>query len=127
MAESDPFLSAEKLGITEEQKCALVKVMVALGDGTITEQEFYMPVWKERGYLVGDRSRHHCKTVACIGGWAETLGKVNMRHTGGGQGMDDLFHPPGVEWRAIGAVEAIRAIQNYLRTGDPDWRGAMKR
>lgn len=123
MAESDPFLSAEKLGITEEQKCALVKVMVALGDGIITEQEFYMPVWRDRGEVARHRG---CGTVACIGGWAETLGKVSMRHAGD-QGMNELFHPPGVDWRAIGPIEAIRAIQNYLFTGVPNWRKAMKR
>lgn len=71
-----------------------------------------------------------CGTVACIGGWmAPELG-INVErdieayvNNGGLDGkLTDLFFPD-IDWENITPHEAVDAIDNFLASGDPDWKG----
>ncbi len=100
----------------------------------------------------GDRSRHNCKTVACLAGWTYGLmtptGRPRRKPISGKklcadcEDMDfglyaawaldlniveakELFYPKGVSgWNVISIRSAITTLNKLLRTGRVDWSHA---
>ena len=75
-----------------------------------------------------------CGTVACIGGW--TALRAGMSRRAGDKfvkladgGLRELFYPlvPGSNNKVDQNVtneQAVRAIDNFVATGKPDWNSA---
>lgn len=101
--------------------------------------------WREKtGFNMNKTcTTHSCGTVACIGGWmglslygANDLISAGMKPThnqirrtrdfvedGGDRGeFYDLFYPPSsLYYDHIENSEAVKAIDNFIQTGHPDW------
>lgn len=136
------FLPAEKLGLTEEERCALVKVLAGLQSGELeghtdkTLQEIYKNKDDKKIFYMGDWGhRYACGTVACIAGWAghfmgEPIGQSRLKTKAAGSSTPEgyalyrLFVPPVTG--DITPEQASRALINYLTSGKPDWDKAMK-
>ncbi len=133
------FKSADELGITEPQFDALRKTLVLLetgklqhaidfeyrdGDGALQfTGHFSMDDW---GALAS------CGTVACIGGTAELVGKLEpdelyviaTRDTN--PALRGLFYPDlDMNWDNITPDQAATALRSYLTTGDAKWHEAV--
>lgn len=115
------FLSAEALGITEEQREALIKTLGAFERGEIPEDEFYMGSWA-------------CGTTACIGGWSERLANkiifLEINPFSLPVGLQELFYPDEFEEddKAICCRDINKgsaALRNYLTLGEPRWDEVM--
>ena len=124
-----PFMIAEQLDLTEAKHHALVLTLTALERGEITHwngNECYL----EQGYVFTGSFNmawwcnslpNKCGTVACIGGTAEMLGKVDF---GGNRTdeLDDLFYPPtNYDYNNITTNQAADVLRNYLTTGHANW------
>lgn len=144
---SKKFKTARELGLKNKHYCALVKALDALQNGCIRHV-------KAPGFLVGDgsdtkvdrfnmnfwRTEASCGTVACIGGTAEVVAGLPMfslssvaEDMGGDSGLYHLFYPHELDrgewnadsWDKITTKHAIKALQNYLTSGDPKWTEVM--
>ena len=129
------YKTATELGLTEPEYCALVKVRAALADGSITDNQFNMSDWWEPG-------EKQCDSIGCIGGWANTFGRadhINMDYTycrinarsaeerrEPESNPEELFYPPYRDWNKIKPRHAIKAIDNFLMTGEPKWQEVME-
>lgn len=124
------YLSAKKLGLTEKERCALVKTLGHLQSGKVTDEMFNMDTWFNHVFPMNEltslRKAQSCGTVGCIGGWSDFFGKYEIdmerrafdlskkdRH-----GLYDLFfnYPDYVTRK-----QACSAIINYLTTSKPSW------
>ena len=123
------FLTADQIGIKREEYDALLLVLSALEDGSISRAEFSMNCWNIRKNVYGEWNtgweiaHPFCRTVACIGGWGEVLG--NIEFDGTSKPLDGLFSPMGVEWKYITTEQAALALRNFFTTGVPDWRNVV--
>ncbi len=101
--------TAAELGITEQQRNALVQVLDLLERGEA--EPFYMSGW-----------------CYCIRGWAERLSGVEHQrsgdsalfpHLGRSEALSRLF----TCWRSapIGQPEAAHAVDRYLQGADNPW------
>lgn len=113
---------------------ALQQVRDDLCSGKITHNAFRMSYWTTH-------SRDRCGTAHCIGGWAE-LHSANIisrgkfyydprdKPVGYDNSLNKLFCPIYLDqdkWDStITTCAAIRAIDNTLATGDPNWPEALK-
>jgi len=130
------FLSAEDLGIRQDQRDALIKVLHMLERGELvhtvfsrvhhtifareTHRGFNMTLWVEK---------HRCGTIACIGGWAELVANDSNLFDVVVNKLDELFSPPEDEvtnYASVTVEQASRALSSYLTTGDPRWSEATK-
>lgn len=127
------FLDAETLGLTEKQRCGLVKTLAWLEAGKLDHENE-----KTAGFDMG-RWGGSCGSVCCIGGTAEVLGETNFHISIADIGKEHvrLFYPgstndplsflvrtnPG--WKASTSQAAV-ALRGYLETGRADWDAAMK-
>lgn len=128
-----PFKTAAELGITAAEREALLWVRRALASGEIPGHRFDMKMilGLERGCATG-----------CIGGWMwlrhyrtrhpvrAAIAQLFLKRVVEGEAahyvryreppLRDLFFPdPGPA--AIDPAEAVRAIDNFLLSGDPAW------
>lgn len=137
------FLDAQTLGLSEEQRCGLVKTLAWLEAGKLDHENeakierFDMGHWRLPTYKRTEGIYTECGTVCCIGGPAEVLmGMPKFGMSGGApQELNALFYPgqhrdgrdrpmhPG--WKASTAQAAV-ALRGYLETGKTDWNAAMK-
>lgn len=144
----DVFLTAEQLGIPEDEYQALLKVLRMLETGEleyISQEEvqahifgshlelskkkryFNISYWHSSNWSEGSMTypKNKCGTVGCIGGWAEAfLGKkMSLRNN---RAFNDLFFPRGVLGpnKVTGELTAdrcIKAMRAKLTTGKADW------
>ena len=134
--------TARQLGITAKEYKALLKVRdllskreVLFNMGAIISDERYHP-----GY---GRDVHNCGAVCCIGGWMAVVmhgeldnfdfykiecGVIDYVVDKRSQSLSKLFYPTPVdiEWSEITPSQAIRAIDNFMNTGDPDWSSIVQ-
>lgn len=119
------MLTARQLGIEEWERDALIRVRNSLRNGSIPARLFNM-------YKPDVNPK--CGTAGCIGGWVSHYGRLNNeeheefwgRHIQDGSPFAQLFYPLGIEdWTDIAPRTAVRAINNFLYTGKPDWAEAM--
>lgn len=113
------FLSATDLGISEQERDALIRTMFAFERGEIKPEEFDMREW--------------CKTACCICGHAMRFNPSVFQQpsTEMPDGLYRLFIPgyrdlPTMRFmETIKPHEAAQALSNYLTTGLPRWREAL--
>ena len=132
MTEKPTFKTAEELGITQDQFCALVKVAEGLQDGTLKHIDYNNPLDPlDPGAQYFDMSVWDCGSVCCIGGWSEKMGGLkwsqwpkNKDYMGHTDGLKELFYPniQCHQWADITSAEGAKAVVNYLTTGDTQWR-----
>lgn len=126
------FLSAEELGLSEIQRCALLKTLAHLEHGKLDGGN-----WKDRtrpSYFDMQMWGGECGTVCCIGGSAEAL--IGSRHvfwqhrnSNAPTDLYRLFYPSAdpkhPAWSSSPSQAAV-ALRGYLETGKADWNAAMK-
>lgn len=140
--------TAEELGLNSDEYEALKQVRCLLDTGTIPEENFKMNHWFYTEYS--------CGTVACIGGWMQVLlGTQNPSellanhpftdqvayheaalcsvrsgtfYEGKPNRLHELFFPliPRHKWRYITPQQAVKAIDNVLETGRPNWEEVVQ-
>ena len=129
------FKSAEELRLSEEQKDALIKVLVLLETDQLRHTKtvqfldkgivkfsghFNMRAWKRTA---------ECGTVACIGGTAELISSVSLIATSCvNSALNDLFCPNTVDvgwYNNITTAQAAQALRNYLTTGNAQWKDVI--
>lgn len=117
------FMTADALGITEEQRQALILTLRFFEHGEVPHHRFHMNFW--------NFTKKGCDTIHCIGGWAEVL----AQEEGLFQDTDffdvtplsRLFFPRSQEASACEDVEkGAHALRNYLTTGEAQWDEVMQ-
>lgn len=128
------FLAAEALGITEAEHDALVRVLGMLERGEISYHE---PLWGDmtpgENFIGFNMSRFYdrteCGTVACIGGWAEYVGKLPHKALVMKRrdipALMRLFEPCCCGSDRIRPSQAALALRNYLTLGEPRWNEVL--
>jgi len=125
------FKTAADLDITEQQRAALMKVLVLLETGKIeyTIMDDDWPVGFGQPFT-GHFNMHTwgreapCGTVACIGGTAERIGNVIFKGYPTNERLGDLFEPRAIraeKWKDISPSQAATALRSYLSTGNARW------
>ena len=118
----------ERLGLTKEVLDALLWVRDALDSGKLRHErdggDFNMRHWL--------RVCSDCGTACCIGGWIEIHTETEFSHHSDTERLQDLFFPgyasdDTYDLRVITPQQAVRAIDNFIATGDPNWRLATQR
>lgn len=125
--------------LTKKERAALVVVRDMLDSGLIEHKRdvstfndcFSEQVYRAKRFFnmslaVGDSG---CGTVACIGGWtAATMGlepdeaaAFVMRYSERGKFSELFYPPPAIDYEKITPAQAVKAIDNFLRTGKPRW------
>lgn len=133
------FMPAADLGLTDAENDALRTVLGMMERGEIADSE--------AGHSVVGKAIHdtpvgfnmlsffgetECGTVACIGGWAIAVGRLNrdlITKRFKLPALDDLFDPSARlmqsgEMEKITTAQAARALRSYLTTGDAKWEEA---
>lgn len=132
------FKSASDLEISEEQRSALIKVLVLLETGNLVhvsvDYKTCSPYYDHLSFCglfnMSDWiSNRECGTVCCIGGAAELVGGVSFASnvaTHATHTLRRLFYPKGVDdWNAITSEQAACALRNYLTIGEPKWESVV--
>lgn len=127
----------EELGLTFAEYGALLgtRAMLAAGALEFEAGADWVEGNKHRFSMNVSCKERDCGTVSCIGGtmalimglsWINAskyvLGIANVTT------LRDLFFPPGFSHDAYEAVtpeQAVQAIDNYLRTGSPQWDNVL--
>lgn len=108
-------MTPAELNIHPKEYKALLKVRNKLCDGSIKPELFDMCDFD---------SSKSCGTAHCIGGWVRIYYK-NINYN-----KDEtfsLFYPreADIPWYKITTCHAVKAIDNFLETGDPNWGDAL--
>lgn len=124
------MMTARKLGLTKKELEALLAVRDGLASGAykhvrnFSDTKSKKPMFNMTQACVSDS----CGTIGCIGGWmARQMGLNEIEahdyvyETPGK--TYDLFFPKGLngDWDKITPKQAVKAIDNFLETGDPKW------
>lgn len=140
--------SAEELGIQVWEYDALLQVRDLLATGKIEHNRDLLRRSKDvetrptkrifNMEITHDPDRWACGTVGCIGGWVWALHKNDDRAVGGpeyvkgheyGGPLGRLYYPklPGgvAAYKSITPKQAVIAIDNFLTTGNPDWKAVV--
>jgi hypothetical protein len=138
---ANEFMSAADLELTQSQHDALVTTLTFFEAGkvrhvreeeydeweTIEDSDFQdaafsglfnMSMWE------ADDAPYTCGTIACIGGTAELLGKVEFDGWNCHPGLEPLFSPKTDlvgDWDEITVERAAQAFRGFLTTGTADW------
>lgn len=124
------FLDHTVLGISAEERQALVKVLGMLERGEL-KYDRDMDADMPNGFNMADFVESgKCGTVACICGWADLLCKTQLQITFfENEGLTELFIPSNFEYRItrdeITPAQAAIALRNYLTLGEPRWSEAL--
>lgn len=125
--------SAIALAINENEYQALIRILDGLKSGKFVhgrDRDGERP-----GFNMGS---FHCGTAGCIGGWVGVLisggflggkamemmeGCVHVYAANQSPGLYDLFYPTvETNYSNITIDDAALAIENFLNTGEPNWR-----
>jgi hypothetical protein len=138
--------------LTVAEKLALQRVLSGIKTGLITERKGYTgaaltkiggddaPLNKKLLFNMGEPGeRIECGTVACIGGWMGIfMGMTIPQASDFVESKEDrpnkfrtLFYPDhedriNVAYPDITTKQAAAAIENFLRTGKPNWNRVLK-
>ncbi len=128
------FKTAAELGLSEAQRCGLVKTLAFMEAGKLMHvnrshrdvasisplMPFNMTMW---------RRSYKCGTVCCIGGTAEFLGRVSYGQNLIPYQLRMLFGLVDHAFESMNDVterQAGVALRHYLETGITDWDTARK-
>lgn len=127
--------TARQLKITEGELKALKKVQRGLNSGEYRHVKNSFMGRKSSGKpifnMAIENESYSCGQVACIGDWMalqikhkDPAGYVHSKH---GKPIHELFFPPDeFDWEDITPKNAAAAIDNFRKTGDPNWYGIIK-
>lgn len=131
------FLSAAELGISEEQKEALIKTLVLLEMGKLRHRRLSdlrdLRIFDHPREFTGDfnmavvAAEHSCGTVCCIIGTAEAISGVSFEGWSANERLNDLGIAAGAGslFFDIEPTQAARALRSYLNCGDAKWHEAV--
>ena len=119
-------LTAKQLGITSEERKALIKVRDGLADGKFVHRKHPLPdkpTDKPIFNMNAWRENWKCGTAGCIGGWMEVELAYEEGNWNYSKALDPLFQPFDLAyWSTLTPARAVRAIDNFLETGtDRPW------
>ena len=131
------FKTPAELCLNDHEFAALQTLLGMLERGEIPHHKVG-PLTLDPELTCFDMTDWHCGSAACLGGWAEHLGKLPRmslsaradRH----KGMYDLFYPDGpdghgvIPFRRLQGVtpsQAAIALRNFLTHGEPRWSEAL--
>jgi hypothetical protein len=148
IVEECKYKTAKQLTITEEQRKALIKTLKYLQADKMkhipntnnftsyNEDDVYGLVRKHKpkkfnlSVWIGTdlSSAHSCGTVCCIGGTAESLvgAKIFGDDWSQNRRLSALFSPMHVTMHKVTPEQAAVALHNFLVTGWPHWKDAIK-
>jgi hypothetical protein len=133
------YMSAADLQLTEPQREALIATLDLFESGEVRHvREDEYEDWEfigdgEEASFTGlfnmrvwgaDDAPYTCGTVACIGGTAELIGKVEFDGWNVHKGLSHLFGPSESvvgDWDDITVERAAKALRCFLITGTADW------
>ena len=103
--------------MTNEEHAALIQVRDALASGKLD------------GHFNINVAISQCGTFACIGGhMAQLMGMTGYEeiqsYVSAHKDLHELFYPDSEEdlnWDDITPTQAVMAIDNFLKTGNPEW------
>jgi len=124
------FKTATELGLTEPQRCGLVRALAALESGQLAYEDRWIDTFN-MGQWGGK-----CGTACCLGGSAEVFGRLTqheLHHQSnqlsriGNQELRKLFYPHH-HIHAFHATtkQGAAALRHYLTTGKENWQMAME-
>lgn len=143
-------MTAEQLNITQKEYDGLLWVRDLLKSKKlvyIDDDEF--PEGRNAFNMSLGHKRYECGSVACVGGWVWVHMNLDKVVQSGGPEfgfyevtewqasnahdyvynptsgrLSDLYFPPShINYESITAEQAVEAIDNFLRSGEPDWEG----
>jgi hypothetical protein len=128
------FKSAAELGIPQAHYDVLVEVLHMLERGEIRHIEVPDGLWKSAsdGEFCGLFnmsvwvSAGPCGTAACLGGTAELISGLKFGDDMQTRGLERLFYPWSIDMDKVTPEMGAIALRNYLTTGSPRWREAVK-
>jgi hypothetical protein len=134
------FKSAEELHLPEHKYAALVEVLGMLERGELKHVSsagvvFGVMSFKFSGHFnmsfwsgLWTDEEGHCGTVGCLGGSAEMIGNFRFVADDGARGLEALFYPDCLDIAMADVTPAMAAValRNYLMTGWPRWRDAIR-
>lgn len=140
------MLTHEQLGIKQWEHDALVNLIEYLPTLEAIAEAWDTPTAGNGFCMYEPGQSWKCGTVACIGGWAYIISKVDKRlkrvnayvrrHEpeynysadpievlSSPSPLSGLYYPVGVDdrWDEITPSVAVDGIKNFLNTGDPKW------
>lgn len=125
------MMTAEQLGISTDGYEALVKVLAKMEAGEIKHIDTEKPVFDTFTGMRFNMNYVHminykgCGTVCCILGWAKHLSR-NGVFPDITDGVNELFYPTHpIPYNEITVEQAIRALRNYLTTGEAKWEEVL--
>lgn len=126
----DNFKTAAELRIPEDQYAALIKTLELMEAGKIVHVEDYSSfdaVEEFTGHFNMDVwiGKADCGTVACIGGTAELVGKVQFIDFKIPPELYTLFYEYGGDDPSV--ADGAKALRNYLTGGEAKWDEVMGR
>lgn len=129
--------TAAELGLTQPELDALVRVRGRLSEGKIAFALDTSTGSGARFNMTFSFIAQECGTIGCIAGWVgydlaggeryEANRRTDRLLDNSDGGLWSLFYPD-VEysrWGSIVPADAVRAIDNFLSTGEPDWAGVL--
>lgn len=137
---------AERLNITERELKALMDTRNDLATEKlkyISNDEFYDDrtlKFRGRRFNMGVAAqRKDCGTACCIGGSMALRMRMSVRDAdsyvgdysvpswASPKGLQALFFPPQhIDYDRITPAQAVKAIDNFIETGDPKWNAVLK-
>jgi len=125
-------LDAATLGILEDVRSALITLRGRLERGEIVHDNTERPrelVDYDAPLCAINMAVWHCGSVGCIGGWIEAMTGLSEPKMLTTPQLNDLCYPRGLccFWSDITPEQIAHAINNYLTTGNPDWKAVMRR
>ncbi len=138
---TDKYLTAEQLGITRKEWLALTVLLQGLKEGRFGHERYSAKPVEEHdmnqpmiGFDMGIAgSTYHCHTVRCIGGWMATImgyeldsGIQDYVFNGHSVPLTSLLFPTRAQMDRINQADAVRAIENFLTIGKPQWDAVIE-
>ena len=152
MLDESAILSARRLGLSLKERQALIETRNMLAGERIPYASDYGKPGFNMNY---EAQRYECGAACCIGGHmsllmqgvqasggvfrltpeeADTASDYVSSKKNSGKKIAALFWPTELseiesdlayEWEAITPKMAVRAIDNFLKTGEPNWADAV--
>jgi hypothetical protein len=126
----------EKRGITFPEYGALLGTRAMLAAGTLEHGKacHTVPLPHEHQFDMNKSCfAYGCGTVSCIGGTMALImgmspSTARSYVSNSSETLRDLFYPQDLhstKWHRITPRQAVKAIDNWLRTGKPMWKNVL--
>lgn len=127
----------QRLGMSFAEYGALLGTRALLASGQMQHTTAIWPTKTSPAHLfnmgVVCNKNEHCGSVQCIGGTMALILRMDectMANFVQDENpvFGELFFPPqGYQWATIVPKQAIKAIDNFLATGEPQWEKILRK